>query len=190
MLAVDELRVSFPSWSRETLERHAISHAEDVAIERGHIPGDGPVDRLVVNMLRHEFTTYDETQTVAVHKAACEAIAARYGWLGPECERQVRQREQAERDAQLAVLAGLDEEAAARQWQHDRVAESRATIGALTVGMVVNATVKGHFREATVTKVGRSRVTVAFRLKSGAERTALVYARDVHPKSEAVAPDQ
>lgn len=176
MSAVDELGVSFPCWPRETLERHSISHADDVALERGLTPGDGPVDRLVVNMLRHEFTRYDATQTVAAHRAACEAIAARYEWLRPECERQIRQRERAERDERSALLAAEAQEAAARKWQQDRVSESRAAIDALTVGMAVNATVKGHSRKATITKVGRSRVTVAFRLKSGAERSPLVYA--------------
>jgi hypothetical protein len=181
MSSVDELGVSFPFWSRKTLERHAISHADDVALERGHVPSDGPVDRLVVNMLRHEFTSYDATQTMAAHRAACDAIAARYGWLRAECERQIRQRERAERDKRSALLAAEAQQAAARKWQQDRVTESRTAIDALTVGMDVNATVKGHSRKATITKVGRSRVTVAFRLKSGAERTALVYATDVQP---------
>lgn len=181
MSTMVELAVSFPSWSREVLERCAISHADDVARERGHVPGDGPVDRLVVNMLRHEFTSYDLAQTGSMHRASCEAIADRYGWLRPECERQIQARERAERDERLALAAAEAQEIAARQWRHDRVSESRAAITALCVGMAVTATVKGHSRTAIVTKVGRSRITVAFHLKSGAERTALVYARDVHP---------
>lgn len=181
MSTMGELTVCFPAWSREVLGRHAISHADDVALERGHVPGDGPVDRLVVNMLRHEFTSYDSAQTVSMHRAACEAIADRYGWLRPECERQIRARERAECDERSAFLAAEAQEVAARKWRHDRVSESRAAIAALTVGMAVNATVKGRSRTATIAKVGRSRITVAFRLKSGAERTALVYARDVQP---------
>lgn len=181
MSTMGELTVCFPAWSREVLERRAISHAEDVALERGHLPGDGPVDRLVVNMLRHEFTNYDSAQTVSMHRAACEAIAGRYGWLRPECERQIQARERAERDELSALMVTEAQEAAAKKWRQDRVSESRAAIAALAVGIAVNATVKGHSRAATITKVGRSRITVAFRLKSGVERTALVYARDVQP---------
>ena len=72
MSTMGELTVCFPSWSREVLERRAIAHADDVALERGHVPGDVPVDRLVVNMLRHEFTSYDAAQTVLMHRVACE----------------------------------------------------------------------------------------------------------------------
>jgi len=175
-----ELRVSSPSWPRETLERRAIAHVDDVALTRGYVPGDGPTDRLVVNMLRHEFTSYDATQTAAA-RTACEAIAARFDWLRVECERQIQQCAWAERDECSALVAAETQEAAASKWRQDRVAESCAAIAALAVGLAVQATVKGHSRKATITQVGRSRVTVAFRLKSGVERTAQVYARDVHP---------
>ena len=89
--------------------------------------------------------------------------------------------ERAERDERSAFLAAGAQEVAARKWRRDRVSESRAAIAALTVGMAVHATVKGHSRAATITKVGRSRISIAFRLKSGAERTAVVYGRDVQP---------
>jgi hypothetical protein len=123
-----EIEMAFPDWPRRKLKRAAENHAADAALSRGHTPGDAPVERLVVNMLRHEFTSYDRSQSQEAHRAVCEAIAARFG-----------------------------------------------------VGMRVTATVRGHRREATVVKIGRSRVTVMFQIKSGAVRTAQLYARDVQP---------
>jgi hypothetical protein len=121
MMIMGELRVSFPSWSRRKLEREAVAHADDVALERGVMPGDAPVDRLVVTMLRDEFTSFDATQTARVHRAAGEAVADRYPWLRPECGRQIRLRELAERDEAGWVAAAVEQEQAATRWRLDRV---------------------------------------------------------------------
>jgi hypothetical protein len=109
------------------------------------------------------------------------AIADRYRWLRDGCHRQVQRREQCERDEHAARRMVEERGAEANRWRQDRVAQSRVAIGALEVGMRATATVKGHHRDVTITKVGGSGVTVAFRLKSGAQRTALLYARDVQP---------
>jgi hypothetical protein len=175
------LKTNFPNWYREKLERVAIDHDLERSLWTGFVPGDSPMDRLVVNMLRHEFTNYDENQTQEMHREACEAIAARFGWLGYECAKQIARRAEEEelaRDVNASQEAWLAE---AAQWRRERVQESHQAIKALRVGMRVTAKVQGHEREATVTQVGRSRVSVAFRIKTGAERTALVYARDVQP---------
>jgi hypothetical protein len=73
------------------------------------------------------------------------------------------------------------QEAAQAAWRRERVVESKAAIDQFSEGVQVTAIVKGDKRDATVIKVGRSRLTVRFRIKSGAERTALLYARDVQP---------
>lgn len=179
MSPTEPLWVQFPNWSREKLEREAIDHAEALALEHDshYIPDD--VDRRVVNMLRHLNTNYDATQTTEAHRAACEAIAERFPWLRTECERQMERRSEAEQwqdDMARAMEAEAEE---ARRRAQERVAESKAAIGDLVVGMSVVATVRGHQREAVITKIGRSKVTVAFRLKNGDEREATVYARNV-----------
>jgi hypothetical protein len=176
-----EIEMAFPDWPRRKLKRVAEDHAADAALSRGHTPGDAPVERLVVNMLRHEFTSYDSSQSQEAHRVVCEAIAARFGWLRPECERQIQARARHEADDAGWIAAAREHEAARAAWRHDRVAESRDAIGQFTVGMRVTATVRGHRRDATVVKIGRSRVTVMFQIKSGAVRTAQLYARDVQP---------
>ncbi len=78
------LKVFFPPWDRQKLERETIGS------------GWVPVDRYVVNMLRHKFTNYDVSRTAARHRAACEAIAANFEWLSPECARQIERRAQSD----------------------------------------------------------------------------------------------
>lgn len=174
-------RVKFPDWDRRRLERAAVDHTIDLAMARGQVTADFPVGQLVVNMLRHEFTSYDERPTQAAHRAACEAIAGRYPWLAEECHRQVAVRAERERQEREWLAVAEEQQAAWVAWRRERVMESQAVCARLGVGMPVTVKVKGHQRDATVVKVGRSRVTVRFRLKSGAERTALVYAREVRP---------
>jgi hypothetical protein len=181
MRAVGEIEMAFPGWPREKLERVVESHAVDVALLRGCVPGDAPMERLVVNMLRHEFTSYDDGPTQEAHRVVCEAIAARFGWLREECERQIQARARQEAEEAGWAAAAREYEVAQAAWRRKRAAESRDGVSQFAVGMRVSASVKGHRRDATVVKVGRSRVTVAFQIKSGAERTAQLYARDVQP---------
>ena len=174
-------RVSLPGWDRRRLERTAVEHTIELAMARGQGIGDAPAEQLVVNMLRHEYTSYDDSPTQAAHRAACEAIAARFGWLAGECQRQIAVRELRERQGREWAAAAERHRAEQQAWRRERVTESREACRQLSVGMAVTAKVKGHVRRATVVKVGRSRVTIGFRLKTGAERVAVVYARDVQP---------
>lgn len=68
----------------------ALVHVAELnAYRRGdYDPPDRADDRLVVNMLRHEYTSYDGDQSEERYYAANEAIAAQYPWLVDECERQ------------------------------------------------------------------------------------------------------
>jgi hypothetical protein len=174
------LSVRLPDWDRRRLEDRAVARARELAIERGYCDWwTADVDRLVVNMLRHEFTGYDESRSQRAHAIVCEAIAGKYSWLAAECERQTRRRRDSERLEAAAVSAYEEHEEAQRVWRRERVAESREAIRQLVVGTRILARVKGHERVARIVKVGRSRVTISYRIKSGEERTALVYARDV-----------
>ena len=151
-----------------------------MAIERGYCDWwTGDVDRLVVNMLRYEFTGYDETRSRQAHAIVCEAIAAKYRLLAVECERQTRRRCDSERLEAVAFQAYEEQDEAQRVWRCERVAESREAIRRLVVGTRVVARVKGREGVARIVKVGRSRVAISYQIKSGEERTALVYARDV-----------
>jgi hypothetical protein len=175
------VEIALPDWPGRKLERVGIADAMEVALAYDRLPGDGPVDRLVVNMLRHEFTAYDTDPTQQAHRPVCDAIAARFVWLRSECDRQVRtqsRREAEERCAAVELQAILAAEKAER---HARAQEFRQAMGQFRQGMRVTAKVKGHPRDATVVKVGRSRLTIGFTIKSGADRTAVVYARDVRP---------
>jgi hypothetical protein len=155
-----------------------------LALERGYSDdGNVPVDRLVVNMLRHEHTAYDDNQNQDAHRAACEAIARKYPWLREECERQINRRAQNENFEEMVREQYEDEQAEAARYRQERVEQSKAVIGALSPGMTVTAHVRGYVREAVIVSVGRSRVKVAFRLKTGEEREAMVYARDVLPSN-------
>jgi hypothetical protein len=81
------IRTELPDLSRPRLIRAARDHPLDLAIQ---YEGEAPCcddHRLVVNMLRHEYTDYDADQSAPGHRAACEAIAARYPWLADECAR-------------------------------------------------------------------------------------------------------
>lgn len=81
----------------------------------------------------------------------CDAIAGWFWWLTPDCERQVQLR-------------------ARREAEEQRFANKWAT--ALAVEKA-----ERQARDVTVVKVGFTRLTI----KSGADRTAEVYPRDVQP---------
>jgi putative resolvase len=112
-----------------------------------------------------------------LHETACKAIAAKYPWLAAECDRQMRQRDTSEKRDAVALAAWERQQQTQRSWRRDRVTESGEAIRRLAVGMTVDARVKGHQRAAEIVKVGRSRVTISYRVRTGEQRTALVYAR-------------
>jgi hypothetical protein len=101
----------------------------------------------------------------------------KYRWLAHECDRQRRAAgERLERDL---FAAYQEEQEHARESRRERVERSREVVGGLVVGMSVTARVRGREREARIVKLGRSRVTVEFIIKSGAQRSAVLYACDV-----------
>jgi hypothetical protein len=175
------VEIEFPDWPRRRLERVAVEHAVEVALAYDRVPGDAPADRLVVNLLRHEFTSCDAAPARENHRAACEAIATRFLWLRDECERQVQARERQEAGQRAAMDWAEATLAAGQAERKARSEEPGQAIRRFHEGMTVTAKVKGHVREATVVKVGRTRLTIGFKIKTGASRTAVVCARDAQP---------
>jgi hypothetical protein len=72
------VRTRFPLWPRSRLETMARDRAEmlDLVHDRG-FREYVDTDRLVVNMLRHEFSDYDDDQSQAAHRVVCEAVESR-----------------------------------------------------------------------------------------------------------------
>lgn len=168
----DGIHTRLPSWSRERLEKTAAAHVSLIAVERGWEGAAAADETLVVNMLRDEFTSYDEDQSDRSHAAACRAIAAKYSWLAGECYRRSHRRAAREREERAFMQMWRDQRDETREWRAARVARSREAITDLTVGQVVKARIRGHEREAKIVKVARSRVTVEFVINSGASRIA------------------
>jgi len=179
------VRTELPNLNRERLENRAQRHADDIAMERGWGDTNCSIDQLVVNMLRHEYTDYDNDQTAARHTAANRAIAARYPWLAAECDRQTERRTAEERDSAALWADHLAMQEQIALMRQETIAASRAICGSFHVGQPVELTIKGHQRSGTVVKVGRSRLTVHYEIKTGAERTAVVYATEVKILSQA-----
>lgn len=175
------IRAEFPALSRRQLVRAARDHALDLAVQYEREAPSCDDHRLVVNLLRHEYTDYDADQSAPRHRAACQAIAARYPWLAAECARQITARETAEQEAARMEREWRAEQEQRQAEKRELVAASRAAITALVVGQHVTATVRGHVRHGVLTKVARSRVTMEFTLRSGASRTATLHAAEVQP---------
>ncbi|WP_369380482.1 hypothetical protein [Streptomyces sp. cg36] len=172
--------------SAARLERDAEKHAFELDFERSHIgASDGvPADRLVVNYLRHQCTDYDDDQSGERHREACEAIALAFPWLAEECQQQIKRRVQADREAE-EMAAAYEREQREQQLKRKEIADkSKAAIKTMTVGQKVQYA--HNIRcvyEAEITKVGRSKVTVAYEVKTGKDRlrTATVHAALVTP---------
>ncbi|MFD0353002.1 hypothetical protein ACFVHW_04520 [Streptomyces sp. NPDC127110] len=167
--------------ARTRLEKLAQKHASELNsfFEREPAFHGVPVERLVVNLLRHEYTDYDEEQTPDRHREACEAIAAAYPWVAEECERQIQRRTRAEKDAERFQ----DWFEAERELRRDEARELRerstAAIGALDIGQRVSFRKQGRGYEGLISKVGRTRVTVTYNLRDGQERSWALPAANV-----------
>jgi len=168
--------------SREDLTALAHRHAEWVAMERGRYgwtPAPGSDDRLIVNMLRHCCTDYEDSEQSAADRAAANALIADHlPWLAAECREQDARRWTEEHDAQSAAAEYEAMQQAAKEQRRQWSADSRAAIkaGRIAVGQAVSVRIRGHQRLATVVSVARSKVTVAFQLKDGQQRTETLYA--------------
>jgi hypothetical protein len=166
----------------ETLAAVAIEHARSVASDRRDPcwePAPESEHRLIVNMLRHRCTRYeDRGATAEAKRDAHIAISTALPWLASECQRQMEQREQEEALAeQMAQEAREDARlrtANRRQW----IKDSKALIasGAIAEGMAVNVQVRNHLRLVTVAAVAAPKVKVVYSLKSGQPREDWLYA--------------
>lgn len=156
------------------LKRLAQEHARQLDLDSSHVP---PA-RSMVNYLRHECTDYDLEQSASRHRAACEAIARRFPQLAEECRRQIARRTEQDLQEERAHQMWVAEEERLRAEHHAMVARSREVIKGMRVGQRVGFWLGGYWRTGVITKLGRSRVTVAYRVKTGRERdrTRLVHA--------------
>jgi hypothetical protein len=119
-------RTQLPEWSRTRLESQALGAVYlDLAHERS-VRESANVDRLVVNMLRHEFSDYDADQSQDAHEFVCRTIGTKYVWLSEECERQIESRVRNER-------VGAEFLESCRAWEA-AVKEPRPTISSLFGG--------------------------------------------------------
>jgi hypothetical protein len=172
------MKIFFPDWSRVQLERTALKHASAISLAYDRDFDPSQTDRLVVNMLRHEFTDYDDNQSVGRFMKACSEMAVRYPWLSEECERQMLRRRQID---ETAEAWGKMAEAQGQREAEERRARSAASaeaIADLHIGQRVRARVRGHERIGTITWIGRRRVEIAFKIASGAERTHRLFASE------------
>jgi hypothetical protein len=171
----------------ETLAAVAIEHAHSVALDRDDFlwePPPGSEHRLIVNMLRHRCTRYeDRGATAKAKRDAHIAISLALPWLSAECQRQLEQREQedalAEQMAQEAREDARLRAANRRQW----IKDSKALIasGAIAEGMAVNVQVRNRLRLVTVAAVTAPKVKVVYSLKSGQPREDWLYASWCQP---------
>jgi hypothetical protein len=175
------MEIKLPDWRKDRLEQAAVKHLTGTPSAYGNRSFDISMDRLVVNMLRHEFTSYAHTRSTFAHVRACGAIAEKFPWLQDECDRQIAQRRKRDEHRSLVLRIPENREGTWDSRRQARAEQSRAAISDFTPGMRVTVTIGGYRRSAVVTSVGRSRVTVSFQTNSGADRTAVIYARDVRP---------
>ena len=159
----------FPS-STEPLYAQVHDHARALDTLRGR-PGQGlPVERLVVDYLRNEYTDYSCDRGSLRHRQACEAIAGRFPHLAHECRLQIRRRHRAEQEAALVRRRWDPARYSRREHQRALTAASRRAICYLSVGQAVTFRLARNHYAGTITKVGRSRVSVAYRNHTGRDR--------------------
>ncbi len=166
----------FPGWTPDKLTKTAIAHAADLAVAFDHELSCTPDARLVVNMLRHEYTDYDVDQCGGRHAEACDAIAATYPWLADECASQKARRMAEDRECALYLADHAAQDAERKEARRRLIEASKVVAKTLAVGQQVSLTVKGHARTGTITAVARSMVTVDYRIRTGAARQVKVYA--------------
>ncbi|MBE3002262.1 hypothetical protein IDM40_26700 [Nocardiopsis sp. HNM0947] len=128
------------------------------------------VERRVVDHLRNEFTDYTRDRSTERHREACEAIAERFPHLAHECRLQVRRRHRAEQEA-AQLRRRWDPAHNTRRDHHRALTQaSRRAICRLSVGQAVTFRLARNHYAGTITKVGRSRVSVAYRTRTGHHR--------------------
>lgn len=160
----------------------ACDHAYDIAMDRGDYDWSAPPGsdhRLVVNMLRHCCTNYEDCgETAEAKTSAHAAIAAALPWLATECHRQSEQRKEddelADQMAREAKEEARQRAANRRQWIKD--SKSLIESGQISLGSLVTVRVRNHLRLVTVIGIASPKVKVGYTLKSGQPREDWVYA--------------
>jgi len=175
------IKTFFPDWDRPKLEKIAVRHAIEVNSCYDRDPDYSKTERLVVNMLRHEFTDYDNEQSASRFIAACTAIAAHYPWLSDECHHQIakRRKTESERTAHLQMAQEMRDQE--HQENRQRSDASATAISSLYIGQTVRGRVRGIERVGEITWIGTRRVEFSFRIATGQERRYRLYASEVTP---------
>lgn len=149
-----------PDWPAEYLRTLAAEHSR--RWRRRHADPDSETreivnDRVIVNMLRHHFTDYDDFQSAVRFDEACWLISADFPHLEAECDRQRQRRtESVEYSRKPGKHAGAP-------------ARSRHTAGECEIDY------NGETVDAEIVEVTGTRVTVE--LETGNGR---IVHRDIH----------
>jgi len=171
---------NFPNVSRVQLEALVVEREVRRGKPREALDSPRLKNRGAVNMLRHEFTNYDEMSDLeGAHRLVLQAIAAQYPWLAQECQYQLTQRSERRQLAVAMVETYEAERDEAMQRRHALAAASKDAIAQFHVGDEIVVVLKGREYSGVVSWVGRSRVEVVYRLRSGAEQTRKFYASEV-----------
>ena len=177
------------TWFPSTTDRlFSLARAHPRALDtlRG-TPGQGlPLQRLVVDHLRNEYTDYSRDRSALRHRQACEAVAARFPHLAHECRLQVRRRHRAEQEAEWLRRRWGPSRHSHREHHRALTQASRRAICHLSVGQAVTFRSARNHYAGTITKVGRSRVSVAYRTRTGRDRDRVrqIHAALVAPLSD------
>ena len=133
--------------------QHLRASDPEVLREMSRERGDNGTDRDVVNMLRHEFSTYDSDPrtTEGDYVSVMNAIATDFPWLAEQVARDITGHERR-----------LPHWVMAKRYAHER-GQARQKAGreaarGLTVGDRVIVAWRGRDEEAVLTEVRRSRV--------------------------------
>jgi hypothetical protein len=135
-------------------------------------------------MLRHEFTDYDDDQSMNRFVEACMAIASHYPWLNDECRHQIAKRRkiESERTAHLQMEQEMRDQE--RQENQQRSDASAAAISSFYIGQTVQGRIRSRNRIGEITWIGTRRVEISFRIATGQERRYRLYASEVTPVAQ------
>ncbi|GGU40281.1 hypothetical protein [Streptomyces violascens] len=164
----------FPALAPQQMIKRAHDHASAYGASIGRDRSVSDDARAVVNWLRHQYTDYDQDPTAERHRDICKAIANRFPWLTEECERQVARRQEQDEQAANALDHLQTQEVQAREERRELAAASREAVARLRTGQRVRITRQGRVYEGHLEKIGRSKVTVAYKVMTGRDRDRTV----------------
>jgi hypothetical protein len=176
------LETYFPDWQRSEIEKAAVKRSMEINAGHTYEPDyNSNTDRLAVNWLRHEFTDYNDNQSVDRFIEACTAIASRYPWLKSECDFQIEKKKKV--CAEGADLLMLMREIRAQEHKDKlRLSEESAkAVSDLHIRQTVQVRSGERERVGEITWIGSLRVEVLFRIATGRKRRYRLYASVVTP---------